>query len=61
MTRTGFHPTKISLTSLETVLHWGKFEGYREIITEVSVKDDLVLNWTGDSENGKKWKDLKII
>lgn len=61
MIRIGFYFIKISLISLEIMLYWGKFEGYREIIIEVFMKDDIVLNWIGYIENGKKWKDLKII
>ena len=40
--------------SLENMLEWDKFEGYLETITEIYMKDNPVLNWPGDSENGKK-------
>lgn len=40
--------------NLENVLEWDMFEGYLEKITEIYMKDDTVLNWHGDTENGKK-------
>ena len=40
--------------SLENMLEWDKFEGYLETITEIYMKDNPVLNWPGDIENGKK-------
>lgn len=40
--------------SLENVLEQGKFEGGRETITEIYMKDDPVLNLPGDTENAKK-------